>query len=151
MKKIRFRRLVRGAVVIIVLQVLRLILVQVLPDTAAAVAAFLTVFLSILMAYIFLLAFAADNLGGKIPRRIHFTVELIIIAGIVLGVVGMLQAFALDLYRIGFHVLLASLFSFIAWTHIPPKTVGQEAEEAEETVPAEMGGASLASELQQSA
>ena len=148
MKKIRFRRLVRGVVVIVVLQVLRLILVQVLPDTAANVAAFLTVFLSILMAYIFLIAFAADNLGGKIPRKIHLTGELITIAGIVLGVLGMLQAFALDVYRVGFHVLLASLFSFIAWTHIPPKTVGQEAEETEA---AEMGGASLASELEQSA
>ena len=148
MKKIRFRRLVRGAVIIIVLQVLRLILVQVLPDAAADVAAFLTVFLSILMTYIFIVAFAADNLGGKIHRRIHSTVELIIIAGIVLGVVGMLQAFALDVYRVGFHLLLASLFSFIAWTHIPPKTVGQEAEETEA---AEVGGASLTSELEQSA
>ena len=148
MKKIRFRRLVRGAVIIIVLQVLRLILVQVLPDAAANVASFLTVFLSILMVYIFLIAFAADNLGGKIPRRIHFPVELIIIVGIVLGVVGMLQAFALDVYRLGFHVLLVSLFSYIAWTHIPPKTVGQETQEKEA---AEMGGASLASELEQSA
>ncbi len=148
MKKIRFRRLIRGAVIIIVLQVLRLILVQVLPDAAANVAAFLTVFLSILMTYIFLIAFAADNLGGTIPQRIHLTVELITIAGIVLGVLGMLQAFALDVYRLGFHVLLASLFSFIAWTHIPPKTVGQEAEETEA---AETGGASLASELEHSA
>ena len=148
MKKIRFRRLVRGAVIIIVLQVLRLILVQVLPEAAANVAAFLTVFLSILMAYIFIMAFTADNLGGKIPRRIHFTVELIIIAGIVLGVVGMLQAYALDIYRIGFHVLLASLFSYIFWTHILPRTAAQEAEEKEA---AEMGGASLASEAEQSA
>lgn len=148
MKKIRFRRLVRGAVIIIVLQVLRLILVQVLPEAAANVAAFLTVFLSILMAYIFIMAFTADNLGGKIPRQIHFTVELIIIGGIVLGVVGMLQAFALDVYRIGFHVLLASLFSYIFWTHIRPRSAAQEAEEAEA---AEMGGASLASELEQSA
>ncbi len=148
MKKIRFRRLIRGAVVIVVLQVLRLILVQVLPDTAANAASFLTVFLSILMTYIFLISFAADTLGGKIPQKIHLAGELIIIAGIVLGVLGMFQAFALDVYRLGFHVLLASLFSFIAWTHIPPKTVGQEAEETEA---AEMGGASLASELEQSA
>ncbi len=75
MKKIRFRRLIRGAVVIVVLQVLRLILVQVLPDTAANAASFLTVFLSILMVYIFLIAFAADNLGGNLgrldTRRLH--------------------------------------------------------------------------------
>ena len=148
MKKIHFRRLVRGAVVIVVLQVLRLILVQVLPDTAANAASFLTVFLSILTVYIFLVAFAADNLGGKIPQKIHLMGELIIIAGIVIGVLGMFQAFALDVYRLGFHVVLVSLFSYIAWTHIPPKTVAQKAEETEA---AEMGGASLASELEQSA
>jgi hypothetical protein len=93
-------------------------------------------------------AFAADNLGGRIPQKVHLTGELIIIAGIVIGILGMFQAFALDVYRLGFHVVLVSLFSYIAWTHIPPKTVGQEAEETEA---AEMGGASLASELEQSA
>jgi hypothetical protein len=117
----RFRPLITGGIVVIVLLVLRLVLPSVLPAVAGEIASFLTVFLAILMAFIFLIAFTASELGGKISRRPYQLIERIIIAGILLGVVGMFQPWTMLGYRIGFHLLLASTLAFTLWSHVSPR------------------------------
>jgi hypothetical protein len=117
----RFRPLITGGIVVAVLLILRLILPGVLPSTAGQVASFLTIFLAILMAFIFLIAFVASELGGEIPQRPYRLIEAAIVAGILLGVVGMFQPWALLGYRIGFHLLLASTLAFTLWSHVSPK------------------------------
>ncbi len=117
----RFRPLITGGIVVAVLLILRLILPGLLPSLAGQVASFLTVFLAILMAFIFLIAFASSELGGEIPRRLYSLIEGATIAGILLGVVGMFQPWAMLGYRIGFHLLLLSTLAFTLWSHVSPK------------------------------
>ncbi len=118
----RARPLIIGAVLIIVLLILRLVLPSLLSPAAGQTASFVTVFLAILMAFIFFgVVFSSRELSGKVPQRIYGPIEKIIIAGILLGVVGMFQPWAHIGYRIGFHLLLVSTLSFIVWSHITPR------------------------------
>ena len=130
------RPLITGAILVIVLLVLRVVLPQVLPAAAGQTASFITVFLAILMAYIFfVIVLAAILLSGRVPQRVYGPIEKIIIAGIVLGVVGMFQPWIHAGFRVGFHLLLASTLSFIVWSHITPRTARYGEEEVGETSP----------------
>jgi hypothetical protein len=122
MANIKVKPLITGAIVIAVLLILRVVLPLVLSPAAGQIASFMTIFLSILMAFIFFgVAFPAANLSGKIPPKLYRPIEAILIAGIVLGVIGMFQPWAHILYRIGFHLLLFSVLGFTAWSHITPR------------------------------
>jgi hypothetical protein len=127
------KRLVRplmiGAILIVVLLVLRFLLPLLLEPAAAQAASFITVFLAILMAYIFFIIVpAAILLNGRIAPGIYGVVEKIIIAGIVLGVVGLFQPWIHLGFRVGFHILLASTLAFVAWSHITPRAVRYDEE-----------------------
>jgi hypothetical protein len=126
------RPLVRGAILIIALLILRVVLSRLLPPAAAQTATFITTFLAILMVYIFFIIVpTAIMLSGRVPKRIYDLIEKIIIAGIVLGVIGMFQPWAHVLYRIGFLVLLVSTLAFIVWSHVTPKAANSEEETGE--------------------
>jgi hypothetical protein len=87
---------------------------------------FIVGFLAILFIFIYFIFFLSRRLGGNISQQTYSLIEGVIIAGIVLGIVGMFQPWAMDAYWIGFHVLLVSLLSFIAWSHITPKSERRE-------------------------
>lgn len=82
---------------------------------------FILIFVSIILAYITLVWAASTALNDNIPRRIYRPVELALIAGIALGVVGMFQPWLQVLFPAGFYLLLLSTLGFILWTHIRPK------------------------------
>ena len=52
-----------------------------------------------------------------------FNTVQIIIAGIVLGIVGMFQPWTFAGYRYGFMLLFFSTLAFILWSHVVPKGV----------------------------
>ncbi len=81
---------------------------------------FILIFVSIILVFISLIWLLGSVLNDRVPVRIHRPIETILIAGIVLGVVGLFQPWLHILYRIGFHVLLVSTISFIVWSHIRP-------------------------------
>ncbi|MFL5807580.1 MAG: hypothetical protein ACJ8CR_38370 [Roseiflexaceae bacterium] len=54
-------------------------------------------------------------------RRVYARVERTIIVVMLLGMVGMFQPFALDVYRYGFLSLLFSTIAFIIISHLSPK------------------------------
>jgi hypothetical protein len=87
---------------------------------------FLAIFIAILLLFIFSIFLLARRLNGRIPERVYRPVEAIIIAGIVLGIIGMFQPFAFAIYRYSFTLLLISTFAFIVWSHIVPKRVRQD-------------------------
>jgi hypothetical protein len=98
------------------------------PATAQA-ASFITVFLAILMAYIFFIIVpAAILLNHRIAPGIYGVIEKIIIAGIVLGVVGLFQPWVHLGFRIGFHLLLVSTLAFVVWSHVTPRAVRYDEE-----------------------
>ena len=83
---------------------------------------FILIFVSILLAFISLIKMSADVLNDNISPRIHRAIETVLIAGIVLGVLGMFQPWLIIFYKVGFLVLLVSTLGFIWWSHIKPKS-----------------------------
>ena len=91
---------------------------------------FLLIFVAIMLAFVTLIVIVASMLNNNVPPRIYKIIESILIAGIVLGVVGMFQPWFFDGYKYGFVLLFVSLLLFIVWSHISPRreTLQQEEE-----------------------
>jgi len=89
---------------------------------------FILIFVSILLGFITVIATASRLLSNNIDARLYRIVESVIIAGIVLGVVGMFQPWHMIFYKYGFMVLLISTLSFILWSHIETKEVQRQEE-----------------------
>ncbi|OGO63752.1 MAG: hypothetical protein A2Z45_06810 [Chloroflexi bacterium RBG_19FT_COMBO_55_16] len=82
---------------------------------------FILIVVAIILAFITLIAIIARLLSNNISPRIFSIVERILIAGIVLGVLGMFQPWVFLAYKYGFLLLLFSTLSFIVWSHIVPR------------------------------
>ena len=89
---------------------------------------FILIFIGIILAYMGTIALLAAWLNNRISARVYTPILNVLIAGIVLGVIGMFQPFLFILYQIGFIVLLVSVFGYIAWSHISPKTIRRQEE-----------------------
>lgn len=90
---------------------------------------FILVFVAIILTFISLIIIAARILNHNISARIHRPIELLTIAGILLGVFGMLQSWSFGLYRISFPLLLIATLGFIFWSHIIPQGIVRETED----------------------
>jgi hypothetical protein len=82
---------------------------------------FLLIFIAILLVYILFIIIVGSMLNNNVPQRIYKIIESILIAGIVLGVVGMFQPWVFSAYKYGFVLLLISVLLFIVWSHVAPK------------------------------
>jgi hypothetical protein len=81
---------------------------------------FILIFAAIILTFIGVIAYVASLLNHRLPERIYRPIESLLIAGIVLGVVGMFQPWLFILYQIGFGLLLFSTLGFILWSHVIP-------------------------------
>jgi len=81
---------------------------------------FVAVFVSIVLAFACVIVLAAITLNGRVPERSYRPIEAIIIAGILLGVVGLFQGWKLFAYEYGFLLLLFSVLAFMVWSHFEP-------------------------------
>lgn len=84
---------------------------------------FVAVFVSIVLAFVLVIVLVAVAFGGRVPQRAYRPIEWITIAGILLGVVGMFQGWKLFTYEFGFLLLLASVLSFMVWSHLTPMSL----------------------------
>jgi hypothetical protein len=82
---------------------------------------FISIFVAILLVYIFLINLGSQILSDRVPLKIYKPVNLVLIAGILLSVLMMMQPFSIFLYRISFPILLVSLFGFMFWSHVRPR------------------------------
>lgn len=96
---------------------------------------FILIFVAILLAFISLIYMSASLLNDNISARIHHFIEMTLIVGIVLGVIGMFQPWLMVFYTYGFIVLLVSTLGFIWWSHIKPK--GERRQKGAGTMPAQ--------------
>jgi uncharacterized protein YneF (UPF0154 family) len=89
---------------------------------------FLMIFVAILLTFITLIVIIGSMLNNNIPPRIYKIIESLLIAGIVLGVVGMFQPWLFEAFKYGFVLLLVSLLLFMVWSHVSPRreTLQQE-------------------------
>jgi hypothetical protein len=90
---------------------------------------FICFFVAILLIYIFLINLFSQILNHKISPRIYKPLNYLIIAGIIGGILMMLQPFTIVLYKVSFMVVLVSLLLFIFWSHVIPAHVPEEEEE----------------------
>jgi hypothetical protein len=94
---------------------------QLLDNVILNAIPFILIFVSIILAFIALIVVISSVLSNNISPRLYHLIERILIAGIILGVVGMFQPWVFIAYRYGFILLLVSTLTFIAWSHIAPK------------------------------
>ncbi|MCB0176140.1 MAG: hypothetical protein KDJ97_36920 [Anaerolineae bacterium] len=87
---------------------------------------FILYFVTIVLFFIALIVIAANVLNHKIPANVYGPIEKIIIAGIIIGIVGMFQPWWFPGFRLGFFLLLISTLAFILWSHVTPKGRQQE-------------------------
>jgi archaellum biogenesis protein FlaJ (TadC family) len=90
---------------------------------------FICYFVAILLVYIFLINLLSQILNHNISPRIYRPVNILIIAGIIVGIVMMLQPFTIVLYKMSFMIVLVCLLLFIFWSHVIPATLPEEEEE----------------------
>lgn len=101
---------------------------------------FIIGFALILGLFISFIRFVSHRLNDTVSQRTFNAVERIIIAGIVLGVVGMFQPWLFPAYKYGFLLLLASTLAFIVWSHVTPAAPLHGPEEFVDTRAEEMVG-----------
>jgi uncharacterized protein YneF (UPF0154 family) len=87
---------------------------------------FILIFAAIILTYIAIITIAAGLLNDNISQHIHRPIELVLIAGILLGIFGMFQPWIFGLYKTGFFILLVSTLGFILWSHVVPRSVDSE-------------------------
>jgi hypothetical protein len=89
---------------------------------------FILIFVAIVLTFIALIVVVASMLNENIASRPYRLIESILIAGIVVGVVGMFQPWLYILYKFGFLVLLVSTLGYILWSHVAPKSFQRQEE-----------------------
>ncbi|MCX6048711.1 MAG: hypothetical protein NT075_26715 [Chloroflexi bacterium] len=94
---------------------------------------FMVGFLIILGLFIRSIMALSNRLSDKIAQTTFDQVERVIIAGIVLGVIGMFQPWIFLGYKYGFMLLLFSTLAFIVWSHITPAATRYNEEVGPET------------------
>ena len=89
---------------------------------------FVLIFAAIILGFIAIIIVVGSMLNNNVPAHTHRIIEQVLIAGIVLGVVGMFQPWIFEGYKYGFLLLLLSTLGFIVWSHVSPKReqVGEE-------------------------
>lgn len=118
-------------IAIVVLLVLGFIAMAVIPSLAGpeqmatnvllSAIPFILIFVAIILGYITVIVLVASMLNNVIAPRPHGIIMRIAIGGILLGIVGMFQPWALSLYTLGFIVLFISTLFYILWSHIVPR------------------------------
>jgi magnesium-transporting ATPase (P-type) len=86
---------------------------------------FVAIFVAIVLVFICLVVVVAVGLEGKVPLRSYRPIEYLLIAGIILGVIGLFQGWKLFVYQFGFLIVLLSLLLFMIWSHLTPMPLRQ--------------------------
>ncbi len=87
---------------------------------------FICYFVAILLVYIFLINVIGQLLNRRVPERIYKIINFTIIAGIILGILMMMQPFTIVLFKMSFMVVLISLLLFMIWSHVSPAFTPEE-------------------------
>lgn len=108
---------------------------QLIDNVILTAITFISVFVAILLVYIFLINLGSQILSNRVSQKIYKPINFVLIAGIILSILMMMQPFWVILFRISFPVLLVSLFGFMFWSHISPRKLGEEDQSPSEGLP----------------
>jgi len=90
---------------------------------------FILEFIAFILTFVFVIFMFAKWLNNRIGPQAYRYVEWFILACVALGLIGMFQPWEIQLYNIGFHLLLFATLAFNVWTHVTPKSVKRVEEE----------------------
>jgi heme A synthase len=83
---------------------------------------FYAIFIPAVVLFALLIWVVGRKLYEKVQPRTFLIGVLILIGGIIGGVVMMFQPFVLEGFKIGFGFVFVSLFAFMVWSHVQPRT-----------------------------
>ena len=83
---------------------------------------FVGIFAAIILLFILSITLASLRFRRIVPVRTHRPVELLTIAGILIGIVALFQPWHLGPYSFGFGLVLLATLAYIFWSHIEPKS-----------------------------
>ena len=86
---------------------------------------FILIFASIIIFFMSFIWWVGIKLNDNISEKAYKPVEMLLIAGILIGVFFIFQPWVFQLFRVGFFVLLASLIGFMVWSHVRPKATDE--------------------------
>ena len=92
------------------------------PQSNVTPQLFYAIFIPLVVLYALFIWFVGTRLYEKVPQRTFLIGVLILIGGIIGGVVMMFQPFVLEGFKIGFGFVFVSLFAFMVWSHVQPRT-----------------------------
>lgn len=90
---------------------------------------FICYFVAILLVYIFLINISGQLLRGRVSEKLYKLLNMILIAGIIIGIIMMLQPLSMVIFKISFVIVLISLLLFMVWSHVTPVLSPMEEEE----------------------
>jgi quinol-cytochrome oxidoreductase complex cytochrome b subunit len=82
---------------------------------------FIPLLIATLFAFGFFIAWVSRKLSGNIEQRPFNVITGILIAMILGGVFGMFQPWNMDLYSLGFKLVLIGTLAFTVWSHVTPR------------------------------
>jgi hypothetical protein len=91
------------------------------PNVIVTLVPFIFFLIGILVAFIALIILLATLLNNKVPEPLYRWVSRLLIAGIFLGLLGMIQPFVIELYTWGFVLLFVCTLLYIVWSHLVPR------------------------------
>ena len=83
---------------------------------------FYAIFIPSVVLFALFIWFVGTRLYEKVAPRTFLIGVLILIGGIIGGVVMMFQPFVLEGFKVGFGFVFVSLFAFMVWSHVQPRT-----------------------------
>lgn len=90
-------------------------------EVIIAAIPFVGYFAAIILIFILVVALIGQRFHQAVPFRTHQPVELIAIAGILVGIVALFQPWSQSPYQFGFSTLLYATLGFILWSHVAPR------------------------------
>lgn len=100
------------------------------PPILLTLTPFIFFLVGILLAFIAFIILLATLLNHKLPDSIYRTVTGGLIAGIFIGLLGMVQPLQIELYNWGFLLLFACTLLYIVWSHLVPRSAPLRESEA---------------------
>ncbi len=82
---------------------------------------FIPIVIVLLFAFGFFIAWVSRRLSGNIAARPANVITGLLIGMILLGVVGMFQPWSIQVYSLGFKMVLIGTLSFTVWSHVTPR------------------------------
>lgn len=83
---------------------------------------FVGIFAAIILLFILAIILASLRFRKIVPLRTHRPVELLTIAGILIGIAALFQPWHLGPYSFGFGLVLFATLAYIFWSHVEPRS-----------------------------